>query len=213
MTRRTLILAALVALAATATGCGTRGEGAITSETRQTDAFSRIESTAGIRVSIGIGESSGLEVRAQGNILPLIVTEVSDGTLRIHSSKGYTTSESVEVILSTPELERIALSGGSRGTVDGLAADAFDVQLSGGSVLTANGTAKTMTVGVTGGSVAELAGLTAATIAVEASGGSRAELMATDAVNGSANGGSHVSIAGGATSTVDANGGSQVEHR
>ena len=213
MTRRTLILAALVGLAAAATGCGTRGEGGITSETRQIDAFSRIESTAGIRVSIGIGEASGLEVRAQGNILPLIVTEVSDDTLRIHSAKAYSSSEPVEVILSTPELERIVLSGGSRGTVEGLASDAFDVQLSGGSVLTANGTAKTMSVGVSGGSVAELAGLTAATIAVEASGGSRAELMATDAVNGSANGGSHVSIAGGATSTVDANGGSQVEHR
>jgi hypothetical protein len=206
-------LAALVVLAATVTGCGTRGEGAITSETRQTDAFSRVESSAGIRVSIGIGDASGLEVRAQGNILPLIVTDVSDDTLRIHSSKGYSTSEAVEVILTMPELQRIVLSGGSRGTVAGLASDAFAVQLSGGSVLTATGTAKTMSVGVSGGSIAELAGVTAATIAVEASGGSRAELMATDLVNGSANGGSRVTISGGANSTVDAAGGSQVEHR
>ncbi|MFL5686241.1 MAG: GIN domain-containing protein [Chloroflexota bacterium] len=192
---------------------GTRGEGAIASETRQTDPFTRVESGTGIHVSVGIGEARPAEVRAQANILPLIETKVTDGTLRIESSKAFTSSEKIEVVLATPELERIVLSGGSRGTVDGLATDAFDVQLSGGSVLTAAGTASDLSLAASGGSVAEFDGLTAATVDVDLSGGSRAVVRATDQVNGSATGGSRVSVAGGANATVDAKGGSQVEQR
>jgi hypothetical protein len=211
-----LTMAALVALSITALGCdalGTRGEGEVTSDTRQTDSFSRIESGAGIHLSVGIGAASPLEVRAQGNILPLIVTEVVDGTLRIRSSKGFTTTEKVEVTLATPQLERIALSGGSRGTIDGLAAGTFEVDLSAGSVLTATGTAGALKLNVSGGSVAEIDGLTATTIDADISGGSQADVTATDAVDGSATGGSRISVAGGATTSVDTSGGSTVESR
>ena len=211
---RTLMLAAAVTVVASACDLGgTRGEGAVASETRQTDTFSRIESGAGIHVSVGIGPASPLEVRAQGNILPLIVTEVSGGTLRIRSAKGYTSSEKVEVILATPTLDGIVLSGGSRGSIDGLASDAFAVELSGGSVLTATGSATAIDLNVSGGSVAELAELAAGTVDVDMSGGSRAELKATDRVTGSASGGSRVSVAGGADAQVDTTGGSQVEER
>jgi hypothetical protein len=211
---RALVVAALVTASLSFAACdlvGTRGEGAVTSETRQTETFSRIESGGGIHLSVGIGPASTLQVQAQSNILPLIVTEVVDGTLRIRSSKGFTTSERVDVTLSTPALERIVLSGGSRGDLDGLVSDAFDVQLSGGSVLTATGTANTMTLGVSGGSVGQLDGLTATTISVDLSGGSRVEVRATGLVNGSATGGSRVSVAGGADASVSTTGGSQVE--
>ena len=211
-----LTMAALVALSITDPGVrqlGTRGEGEVTSETRQTDSFSRIEAGAGIHLSVGIGAASPLEVRAQGNILPLIETEVVDGTLQIRSSKSYTTTEKVEVTLATPQLERIALSGGSRGTIDGLAADTFDANLSGGSVLTATGTADALTLNISGGSVAEIDGLTATTIDADLSGGSRADVTATDSVTGSATAGSRISVAGGATTSVDTSGGSTVESR
>jgi Putative auto-transporter adhesin, head GIN domain len=211
---RTLMVVTLVTLSAATTACGmigTRGEGAVTSETRQTDPFTRIESGTGIHVSIGIGQASPLEVRAQGNILPLIETKVSDGTLRIQHSKAFTSSEKIEVLVATPALERIVLSGGSRGTIDGLSSDAFDVELTGGSVLTATGTAKSLSLAVSGGSVAELDDLAVATVDLDLSGGSRVEVRATDAVQGSATGGSRVSVAGGANATVDTTGGSQVE--
>lgn len=213
---RMLMMVALVVLSITTLACdavGTRGEGEVTNDTRQTDSFSRIETGAGIHLSVGIGAASPLEVRAQGNILPLIVTEVVDGTLRIRSSGGYTTTEKVEVTLATPQLERIVLSGGSRGTIDGLAADTFDVDLSGGSVLTATGTAGALTLNISGGSVAEIGGLTATTIDADLSAGSQADVTATDSVNGSATGGSRISVAGGATTSVDTSGGSTVESR
>ncbi len=61
--------------------------------------------------------------------------------------------------------------------------------------------------------MAELDGLSAGTVDVDLSGGSRAELQASDAVTGSATGGSHVSVTGNANAPVDTTGGSQVELR
>jgi Putative auto-transporter adhesin, head GIN domain len=211
-----LTVAALVALSITTLACdqfGTRGEGEVATDTRQTDSFSRIESGGGIHLSVEIGAASPIDVRAQGNILPLIVTEVVDGTLQIRSSKSYTTSETVEVTLATPRLERVVLSGGSRGTIDGLAADTFGADVSGGSVLTATGTAGALTLDITGGSVAEIDGLTATTIDADLSGGSRANVTATGSVTGSASAGSTISVAGGATTSVNTTGGSTVESR
>ena len=93
----------------------TRGEGAVTSDTRKADTFSRVESGAGIHLSVGIGAASALEVRAQQNILPLITTEVWTEPCRSAVPRA-TRAENVEVILATPQLEGIVLSGGSRGT-------------------------------------------------------------------------------------------------
>lgn len=210
------VAAIVAALSISLTACGlvgTRGEGAVTTETRQAGTFSRIESGGVVHITVGIGPASSLQVSAQSNILPLIVTDVVDGTLRIRSSKGFTTTEGVDLKLTTPQLERILLGGGSRGDVNGLTADAFEIQLSGGAVLNANGTANTIVLGVSGGSVGHLEGLTASAITVDLSGGSRVEVRATDRVNGSASGGSRVSVAGGAEASVNTTGGSQVEER
>jgi hypothetical protein len=212
--RRSLTVAAVIAFSTSVGACGlvgTRGEGAVIAESRQTDAFSGIESGGGVHVAVTIGPASSLAIQAQANILPLIVTEVVDGTLRIRSSKGYTTSETVDVTITTPHLDRIVLNGGSHGDIDGLTADVLDVRVSGGAVLTANGTAKALSLDFNGGSVGHMDGLTATTIKLDLTGGSRVDVRATELVSGSATGGSHVSVAGGAEASVNTTGGSEVE--
>ncbi len=210
---RALALTALTAAVALSAGCGvnlTRGEGAVTSETRDVGDFSRIEAGAGTTVSLRIEPTATLEVRAQENIVPIIVTDVANGTLRIHSSQGYTTNEPVEVVVTTPQLDGIAFSGGTHGTVDGLASDVMDIELSGGSELAATGTASTITLEMSGGSSADLEGLSAGTISVDLSGGGDATVTASDRVQGSAAGGTRLTVLGGAQLSVDTSSDAQV---
>lgn len=187
---------------------GTTGEGALKSETRQSGAFSHLEVSGGIRVGVRIGPAQPLTVRAQENILPLIATEVVGDTLRIHSTHLYTTSETVEVTISTPTLSGITMSGGSHGQIEGLAVDRFDADLSGGAVASAAGTASSVSLGVSGGSRAEFADLATKTIRVDLSGGSNATIQASEQVNGSASGGAHATVLGNATISVSTTGGS-----
>ena len=206
---RVLTLTALTAAVALTAGCdatATRGEGAVTSEERQVRGFERVEASAGITVSVRIDPTPAVEVSAQANILPVIVTEVTNNTLQIHSAHAYTSSEPVVVVVTTPQLDGIALSGGSHGTVDGLASDLLDIRLTGGSELTASGQASTVTLDMTGGSTADLEALSAATISVELSGGGDATVTASDRVQGTASGGTRLTVLGGAERSVDTSG-------
>jgi hypothetical protein len=209
MTRLAIMAALSMGLAAGLAGCN-RGSGEVKSETRQASAFSRIDVTAGIGVTVRIGSAQTLEVRAQENILPLIATDVQGATLRIHSTQGYTTSEGVHVTIVTPALAGISMSGGSQGQIAGIAADDLEIELSGGSGLTASGTARTVTAKASGGSRGTLSDLSATTVTVVMTGGSTAIVRASEEVRGSASGGSRVTVVGAAKLNVQASGGSDV---
>ncbi len=127
--RRTglLVTTAFVVVGAMAAGCslttGTSGDGPTSTESRTTDAFSRVETGFGIGVTVTIGPAQSVEVHAQSNILPIISTKVEGGTLHIDATKEFSTTEAVEVVVVTPTLDGISLGGGSQGRVTGLAAD------------------------------------------------------------------------------------------
>ena len=96
-------------------GCsvfGTQGQGDVQTESRTVPAFVRVEVDNGIRATVTVGPEASVEVRAQPNILPLVATEVADGTLRVHATAGYQTEMAVEVDISNPDIEFVGLGGG-----------------------------------------------------------------------------------------------------
>ena len=214
--RRTglLVTTAFVVVGAMAAGCslttGTSGDGPTSTESRTTDAFSRVETGFGIGVTVTIGPAQSVEVHAQSNILPIISTKVEGGTLHIDATQEFSTTEAVEVVVVTPTLDGISLGGGSQGRVTGLAADALDISLTGGSGLTATGSASDVMLGSSGGSEAHLFDLSADTVSLELSGGATAEVNASTEVNGSASGGAHATVRGPAQLNVALSGGAEV---
>lgn len=102
----------------------TAGEGAVETQTRAIEAFTRIEVSYGIGVTIRIGPAAALEVSAQPNLLPIIATDAQGGTLRIRGTREFATTLPPQVVIVTPSLEGIALSGGSLARIDGLDFDA-----------------------------------------------------------------------------------------
>jgi hypothetical protein len=202
----TMVLAGLA-------GCGSSsvtGKGPVQTETRKADAFTRIEVSGGIGVTVRIDPTNALEVSAQENILPIIATDVEGDTLRIRSTESYSTSEGVEVAVATPALVGIWMSGGSQGRIEGLDAERLDIELSGGAGVTATGTATSVALNMTGGSRASLENLTATTITLDLSGGATATVQASDRVSGSASGGSRASVLGDAQLNVEVSGGGEV---
>jgi hypothetical protein len=206
-----VLLILIVVPAWSVAGC-TRGEGPVMSESRDVDTFTRIEVSGGISgVSVQIGQSPSLEVRAQENILPLISTEVGDDTLVVTgTTQSFTSSQGIEVVVVTPTLSEISMSGGSQGQLEGVDAAALNIELDGGSQLTVMGTAGTVGLEATGGSRANLEDLSAETVTLDVSGGSNATVQASDAVNGSASGESQVTVFGEAQVNVEVSSGAEV---
>ena len=200
-------------IAGAGAGCSlaeTRGEGAVKTEAREVAAFSRIETSAGIDVSVTFAPTPSLEVHAQENLLPLIIAEVKDDTLHLRITRLYTTTEKVEAILTTPSLTRLVLSGGAHGQITDLQADDVELELSGGSRLDATGKVTNLALGMSGGSAAGLQDLETRTIKVDASGGCNATVRASGEVRGSATGGSRITVIGEAALSVDTTGNSYV---
>jgi hypothetical protein len=189
---------------------GTRGEGAVKAESRQATAFTHIEVSSGVAVVVRIGPAEPYVVRAQENLLGLIATEVKGSTLHIHSTKSYTTTEVVEVSVVTPQLDGIAMSGGSHGQVYGLAAERLDLDLSGGTLITAAGSAESVALDAGGGSRAQLGDLAARNIRIDLSGGSTVTVRASNEVTGSASGDAKATILGGARINVSTTSGAHV---
>jgi hypothetical protein len=196
-------------------GCGLvgmMGSGPVKTETRPVDAFTRVDTSYGIGVSVRIGPAQPLQVQAQENLLPIIVTEVSGGTLHIRATKEFSSSQPPQVAIVVPALDAVTLSGGSQGQVDGLTSDALALDLSGGSRLTATGTVANVALDGSGGSHATLDGLSAKTATVDLSGGATARVHASDAVTGDISGGAHLTVVGDARVNVQASGGAQIDH-
>ena len=208
------LLAGLAVLLVSACGVvPSTGTGTRQTESREMPTFSQIEVSAGIGVTVTIGPAAPIQVTAQADVLPLVTTTVSGDVLQIALSRAVLT-DAIDVVVVTPTLDGISLSGGSHLDVGPLQVGALGVTLSGGSRVgaLAPGTVGSLDLEASGGSRADLAALTAEVANVEASGGSTVAITATDAVNGSASGGSHVSVKGEATVDVEATGGASVTH-
>jgi hypothetical protein len=193
-------------------GC-VEGNGPVVSELRDIRPFSRLEVGSGIRVEATIGDSTGLAVRAQQNILPMVATEVTGTTLTVEARDDFTSAEPVTVVVSTGSLQAVSMSGGAVLHVDQLDGDTIDLDARGGSQLTISGTAGHVSLMADGGSVVDLANLSARLFEVTVGGGATASVRASERVTGSASGGASLSVAGSGSVEVTATGGASVARR
>jgi putative autotransporter adhesin-like protein len=212
--RRYLLWAfAISAVVSALVGCGpggVTGSGPTKTEPRSVGSFTGVEVSNGIGLTLEVGGAQAVEVTAQENILPLITTTVEGGVLKIRGAESFTTSAGVSVTATVPALAGISVSGGSKTSIVGVAADRLDIDLSGGATLVATGSATDVTLVSTGGSRADLKALTANTMTVNLSGGSTATLNVSGQITGSASGGAAATVTGGATMGVQTSGGASV---
>lgn len=219
----TRVLGAFVLIPAVAVGAvtacsglgpSTRGEGPVRTESRQANAFSRIDVTTGIPVVVRTGSRAPLvEVTAQESILPIIATDVEGSTLRIRPTTAFNTNDSLGVSITVPKLEGITLSGGSRADLQNVAADVLDLQISGGAAVTASGTSDTVSLTASGGSRADLDELAAKTVLLDVSGGSNVTVRASGEVRGSTSGAGRARVVGGPRVDVATSSGGTVDAR
>jgi hypothetical protein len=116
----------------------------------------------------------------------------------------------VQVSVVVPQLEGVALSGGSPGEVTGLDQPMLSAQLSGGARLIAVGSVEDLQAQLSGGAQGLFAELSTGRATISASGGSRVDLQTRGQVLGSASGGSILNVAGAAELEVVTSGASQV---
>lgn len=166
----------LIALVAGACNLNTRvdvteGSGRVTSQTREVSNFDRVVLNGIGDVTITQGNTEKLDIEAEDNIIPHILTSVSNGTLNISfDKKAFVPTKSIKFNLTMRDIHGleskgvsniqasqiktdslvVAISGTGNINLDDLTADRLNVTVSGAGNLTGQGQVDQLTVNLSG---------------------------------------------------------------
>ncbi len=210
------------------------GSGNVTTETRKITGFHAIELRSSGSVVVTQGDTEGMVIEAEDNVLPAIITEVSsNGVLQI----GFKAGE--EIRLSKPLVFKVAvktldslviagsgsissrslkadhfnvhLLGSGNFILDGLELNALTVAIDGSGDLKLAGKARSQTVNVNGSGDYEAAALKTAVATVNIAGSGDCEVAASETLGVEISGSGDVSYYGKPTVTKHVSGSGSVD--
>ena len=110
-----------------------QGSGRIVKQARQVGNFNGLSLGLPGHLELRIGNSEGVTIEADDNLLPLIETVVENGSLKIRPAKRNLNmqSTSIRIVVQARSIERLALGGSGSIDADTLRARKLDVDLGG----------------------------------------------------------------------------------
>jgi hypothetical protein len=173
-----LLPAALAALVLA--GCSLGDDGPQRTQTRDVDAFTRVDSDSSVEVRLHVGERRRVQVRAGEKVIDDVGTEVRDGTLHVTFDHDGWGGNDVVVEASLPKLEGIESDGSGDIEADGIDADTFTLRSDGSADIVLTGSTGALDVEVEGSGNADLADLRARAATVKVRGSGDADIRADE---------------------------------
>jgi len=199
-----VVLLSMACLAVSGLGKVIRGSGKVVSETRPVSNFEQVSVCCGMHLILTQGETESLEIEADDNLLPEIVStlEVGKLTIRFKDTNGgtqYRPTQPIRIKVSAIHIRGLEVSGGGSLEAGKIDTDRLDIGLSGGSLAkTGSIAADTMKLGISGGGDFSAQDLRLTHLEVDLSGGSMASIQAleSDSLKLGSSGGGKITLAG-----------------
>jgi len=172
------------------------GSGNASSEKRDVTDFQAIEVGGIFDVEVVAQKDFSVEIEADDNLLPLIETEVSNGTLRIGSEQKIFSKNIARVRISAPNIKHFDISGASKISLVNLKNESLQIDSSGTSKITVAGETENLTINVSGTSKIEAENLKTENASVNSSGASKVCVYAVNELKSDASGASSVIYSG-----------------
>jgi hypothetical protein len=118
-----------------------QGSGNIKSETRAIGHFNGVAMSLPGKMELRIGNSEGITIETDDNLLPLIETVVEDGTLHVRPSKRHLNVETrrLKVVVTAKAIDNLALGGSGSIDADALRAPKMHIDLGGSGAINVKG--------------------------------------------------------------------------
>ncbi len=197
-------------------GSGKKGNGNITSETREiTGEFTIVSASEGLDVYVTEGKDFEITVEADENIIDLIATDIKNDRLRIHAEENIGRATK-KIFVTLPEITGLKSSSGAhlstenRVTSDKLEIDAssganiniemdvneVDIDASSGANLSLSGDAQTVYVDASSGANINAKKLISKVCRADASSGGNVSVNVSDDLTADASSGGNISYSG-----------------
>ncbi len=187
------------------------GSGKMASEKRTLSGFTAIAAGGAVELEVSQSDSYSVEVTADDNILPKIITKVENETLKIEMpNMDFFDNSTVYVKVSLPKLSSLELGGASHGILKDIKTDKLNLEISGASKLMVNGTVAQLNSEVSGASKLDAKELIADNAEIECRGASKALIHANATLNINAEGASRVIYSGSPKVSQETSGASSI---
>lgn len=158
---------------------GVKGSGVVKTEKRKIAPFASLDVNCPSSIQVRCQEQGSLEISGDDNIIPLITTEVKDGTLYIRSSKEYDPQGKLQILISTPDLKKFAFSTAGEANLSNIKNDRVEIALNGAGSLTATGETKEVAISLSGAGSIDAKELHAVNASVDSTGVGSIDIYAT----------------------------------
>lgn len=172
------------------------GSGNVIKQSREVSGFTQVDVSNSIQVEITAQKDFSVEVEADDNLLPLVLTEIRGGVLRIETDGRYKSKNPIIVRVSAPNIEDLDVSGASKVNLTNLNNESFQLHSSGASKIKVEGTTTNFEIKTSGASKIEAESLKAENVSVKSSGASRVSVAVTNDLKVKASGASNISYVG-----------------
>jgi uncharacterized protein YjiK len=177
------------------TGC-VQGSDVLKSEVRELPDFHALDIDGAFSVKIDCRKKQSLTLSADDNLLPLIVTDVSGGTLRITTRKPICTSLPLTVSITVETLDHITSGGANDFIVKDVSGPSLDLTISGSGDMEVSGRTENLNITLEGASEIHAGNLKANEVNVSIGGAGSAEVYADTQLNASITGVGEIHYAG-----------------
>jgi hypothetical protein len=190
-----VFLSAALALPTVLTGCGLRGSGVAATETREIASFDAIGIDGGFILIAHVDPAAAqrVELRGDDNIVPEVVTTVTDGKLELTIDHWLVRPQlDMTVEVRVPSLSAISVSGAADMRVDGLHGERFELAVSGASSSKLSGTIDHFEVESSGANTLDASELHAKVVKIGVSGAGDSEVWASEQLDANVSGAGNV---------------------
>lgn len=173
-----------------------KGSGSVETEKREVADFKAVDVGGAFIVEIRAQKEFSVEVEADDNLLPLIITEVDGETLKIKNDDGISSKNPIRVRISAPDIENLDVSGASKVSLFDINNDSLQIDASGASKIKIEGATKDLSADMSGASFLDAENLKAENASIEASGASKADVFVSNDLKADLSGASKVYYSG-----------------
>ena len=166
-----------------------KGNGNLASEMRKLSNFKAIEITIGYdKIIVNCGEEPSIHISGDENILPLIITRIRKGILRIESDSTFETKADSEIIINVKSLKEFTFDGVGETVIQNVNSEKFTCNINGVGSCDLNGKVKSFNISVNGVGSVNARQLIADDVVASLNGVGSVKLYAKNSLNASVNG-------------------------
>jgi len=173
-----------------------KGSGKSATVDRAIGAFNGIHLDISADITVTAGKTQQCKITADDNILPLILTECSENTLRISAKDSYSSSRKVRIALETPLLTSAEINGSGNIDIKEVTRDQVALVISGSGDITTKGKVTRLSATINGSGDVHAAELKSKSATINVNGSGDADVHVTEILTAKVHGSGDITYTG-----------------